>query len=117
MKIILIILFLIAIFLIPVIDIPLDNVSDYSYLYNKEQVDGEWDCSNIAATCFKMEHLLGHEVYLVHGQNWATMIGHAWVEDKNGSILVGGPREWLYDTFPDRIYMIEIPNHSEWDTI
>ena len=61
-----------------------------------------WDCSETAYYSFKNEQRLGHEPVLVVG--YTKDYAHAWVEDKDGFIIMGGERQWLYETFPDRYY-------------
>ena len=61
-----------------------------------------WDCSETAYYSFKNEQRLGHEPVLVVG--YKKDYAHAWVEDKDGFIIMGGERQWLYETFPDRYY-------------
>lgn len=78
-----------------------------------------WDCSNNAAYIFITEKRLGHEPIIVYGQNFTSMEGHAWTENENGKVLIGGldmKREDLYNRFPVIEYYSKIPTGSiEWE--
>ena len=107
------ILFLVVAFLISFVHSPSDKFPK------------DWDCSNTAAYVFKAEKYVGHEPTLVIGYNWNDYWGHAWVEDKEGNVIHGGEKKWLYSTCSKRHYYKEIPKRDpyggnwsigEWDT-
>ena len=70
-----------------------------------------WDCSEIAFYTFKNEQRLGHNPVLVVG--YTEEYAHAWVENEEGDVIIGGNKQWLYETFTDRYYYNKtIPKNS-----
>ena len=76
---------------------------------------GYWDCSNIAAHVFKKEKEAGRFVYIVIGTDKKWENSHAWVENKEGKVIIGGKKEYLYKGYPYRAYHTEIPNEIGGD--
>ena len=70
-----------------------------------------WDCSETAYYTFKNEQRIGHEPVLVVG--YSLVHAHTWVENKEGDVIVGGSKQWCYETYTDRYYYKgEIPKRS-----